>query len=611
MKHRYSLPLLLSFLFLGVNSGFAQLVTDNIFMMGQFLQVAIAPNGSWGNSVTVPAGYITRGSSSDDYTDPILHTAPSGNGMDFSYDSGHDGWTVGTPPWYGAYFLPGTPFDGWSIQVNGIMSSAFYTNAGYNNTLGGTLAGTVTSYTNTGGDKTGVWSGSCGVGSALQITQTNELDTTASWLIVTTKFVNTSGSTMPGVYYFVTADPDNDVSVGGSFPTNNHIAYQGDYYNRHEVWARPPSAHQDAFSGLAAKDCRVQAMIYVSWPPAMVTGNDLDLVWNHTATSMSTCYYAEGATTLDQDIAFGLIWKVGDIPAGDSAIISYAWIFSDTLAIDSAFPSPQLNIFGVRVDSLDTVIGCNVVGNTFNITIDSATTKDWSWSNWTWSPALGLSATTGTSITFNLVGLSGATTYTITGTKDTSRGGCGTKTFLLYVTPCFSATSNSMGIPSGGVFIDDAAGDSVICMNQTLTLTAHGDSTGATYFWYGPGGFTAFVQNTTRTGLTMADTGIYYVVKTVGTSSDTAHVRVFLKALPVVNATSNSPICSGATLNLSALPDSTNEKFTWSGPLGFTSTLEFPSISPAHVNETGIYKVVTSLRGCWDSGTVAVFIDKQ
>src|SRR5579872_4968764 len=307
MKYRYFLFSLLGLLPFG-NTAFSQIVGGSVFMQGQWLEVGVAPNGSWGNNAPAPAGYHSRCGSSVSYPG-----TPSGtNGLDFSYDAGHDGWTVMAPGsyyYYGAYFLPGTPFDGWSMQVNGVRSDAYYTDGGFYNAPGGTLTGSVSGYTVGGGTATGTWSGTAAVGSVLQITQTNTLDTFASWLVVTTKFKNTGGAALPGLYYFASADPDNDESLNcipgetGTFPTNNHIAFQGDYYNRHEVWARPPSIHQDAFSGLAAKDCRAKAMIYQSWPPPTVPGNNLDLVWSETTTGMGTCYYTLGATTFNQDIA--------------------------------------------------------------------------------------------------------------------------------------------------------------------------------------------------------------------------------------------------------------------------------------------------------------------
>jgi len=600
MRYRYFLSFFLGCtIFFGSNVH-AQLVTDNAFLQGHWLEAAIAPNGSWGNSVTAPAGYHIHAGGSADYSDPILHSTAS-VGMDFNYDYQHDGFaagsfTSGPTPWYGPYFLPGTPFDGWSMQVNGIMSSAFYTDAGFNNTLGGTLTGTVSSYTNTGGVISGVWSGTAGVGGALQITQTNSLDTNAAYLIVTTKFKNTSGTAMPGVYYFVSADPDNDeTDSGGSFPTNNHIAYQNDYYHRVEVWARPPfSYHQNCFSGLATKDCRAKALIYESWPPPMVVGNDLDLVYDEEATSMGTLTYGVGSTTYEQDIAYGLVYNLGTIAAGDSAILSFAWIFTDSTGVDSAFPEPQIVTEGIAHDSLDTVVGCNVGANTFTASVINGNAGVWSWSHWTWAPSTGLSATTGTSVTVNLIGLSGPTVFTVTGT-DTSSGSmtsCNTKVFYMYVTPCFHATNNGP-----------------VCLNDTLFLIAHGDSTGATYFWYGPGGFTGFTQTTYRTGMVMSDTGWYYVVKTLGTEHDTVSTHVALKAIPYVTPTNNTPICSGNTLSFSATPDSVGETFAWTGPNHYSGIGEYPNIPLVTTQAQGLYKVVTGLNGCFDSAYVEAIVD--
>src|SRR5262245_57182975 len=108
----------------------AQLVGDQIFLQGRWLEVGVAPNGAWGNTMPVPAGYHSHtGGSISGYTDPVSGTPATGNGLDFSVDIGHDGWTVGSPAatqccFYGPYFLPGTPFDGWSVQMNGIRSDA-------------------------------------------------------------------------------------------------------------------------------------------------------------------------------------------------------------------------------------------------------------------------------------------------------------------------------------------------------------------------------------------------------------------------------------------------------------------------------------------------------
>jgi gliding motility-associated-like protein len=616
MKLRYLILLLLVVLFQRNNSS-AQLVTDNAFLGGKWLQVGIAPNGSWGNTVPVPAGYTTRGGSSLSYTDPITGTVASGNGLDFSFDQGHDGWTVGTPPWYGAFFLPGTPFDGWQIEIDDTMASAFYSSGGFDTAEGGNFGGTVVSWSgptcwNPQAPNAGTWAGTYGLRrpwlrNALRITQINEVDSFASWCNVTTKFVNTSDSIMRGVYYMASGDPDNDEDLpGGSFPTDNHISYQGGPLDRHEVNARPnPGSHPLAFSGLATQDCRAKVLIYQSWPPTIVPGNNLNRVWAGTTSSMGGVYYTLGYTTTSQDIAYGVIFNVGDLAPHDSAFISYAWIFSDTTAVDSIFKlSPQLSTVGTvhSAGTRDSVFGCDLTGcNTSGLTfvadIINGDSRNWSYSSWSWSPAIGLSSVAGTRVTVDIGALTSATTYTITGTPSATRGSCtppAPVTFYLFVQPCFYATNNSP-----------------ICVYDTLKLFAHGDSTGATYFWYGPAGYTASTQNAIRTGMTMADTGWYTVVRTTGSAHDTAVTYVVLKPKPVVIATSNSPVCSGApnTLTLNVSPDSVGETYRWSGPLGFTSTLVSPSVVSPPVTAGGVYKVVATFNGCKDSATVNAVVD--
>lgn len=608
MKYRLLLFVLCCIFYVNQRA-FAQLVCDNAFLQGRYLEVAVAPNGSWGSTVTVPAAYHTHpGGAGTAYTDPCTGTTYTGNDMDFSYDPAHDGWATGSPAgppccFYGPYFMPGTPFDGWAIEVNGSRSDAFFTTYGFwnQNTTNDTLSGTVSSYTHTNGCPgvtegymTGVWSGSAGPHGGLKINATNRVDTLASWDIVNVVFTNTTASTMTGLYYFVTGDPDNDeVISGGSFPTNNRITYQNDAIHRVLAWGRPPSAHQDAFSSLSTKDCRAKALIYVSWAPypahSTVAGTDqLSQIWAGTAGFLGTSYYAVGDMTLNQDIAYGLIFNLGNLAPGASTFVTYAWGFNDSTAVDSAFQQPRL------------IVNCTAVPNSATINPCPQTSVPvfiqngyWGTTTWNWSPAIGLATTTGTINTINVLALTGTTTYTIT-PSDTSA--CDHfPNFYLTVLTCFSATNNGP-----------------ICLGDTLKLQAHGDSTGATYTWFGPG-LTGPVLGTGQFlnifPSTNADSGTIYVIKTVAGVNDTTSTHVVIKQLPVVTATTNAPICSGNTLDLFATPDSTGETFSWTGPGGYTSALQNPTITTAPVNDSGIYKVVTTWNGCKDSASVHVVID--
>jgi gliding motility-associated-like protein len=147
------------------------------------------------------------------------------------------------------------------------------------------------------------------------------------------------------------------------------------------------------------------------------------------------------------------------------------------------------------------------------------------------------------------------------------------------------------------------------CQNDTLKLYGQGDSTGATYWWTGPGGFTSTMQDPFIFPALLADSGVYTAIKTFGGFKDTATTDVVIRPLPVVKAGSNSPICSGGTLVLTATVDSLDDLFTWTGPNGFTSSFQNPSITSIPVRDGGIYKINTSLNGCYDSDFVKVVVD--
>jgi gliding motility-associated-like protein len=611
MNFRYPFILLLC-TFFGPHT-YGQLVAPNVFLQGAYVEVGIAPNGAWGAGAA-PGSYHPR-------TNTAPSSGTSGSNISVVYDFGHDGWTTGTPWFYGDYIFPGTPFEGWAVQVNGVYSHAYYSDgpSTFYNAAGGTLTGANASYAvvpplapcgstiNYGTGMTGVWNGSFGVASALQMRQTTVIDTFASWVYVNTVFKNTSGGAMPGVYYLRTCDPDNDVTYStsglSSFATINSVTYQNDVDHRVLVGSYGYANYHDAYLSLATKDCRAKCLIYQSWPPTTSAGNNLDLMWAGTATGLGTTWYIPGNTSVNQDIAVGLVYNLGTIAAGDSAMISYAYIFKDSTCIDSVFPEPQLVVNCVAqppsgpapAPTYDTFNKCDNPGvSSLPVSINYGNTKNWSWSKWSWAPSTGLATTTGVTNTINLTAVSGVTTFTITGTDSAfGMNNCANRVFYLTIIPgCVDATNNGP-----------------ICAGDTLKLNSPGDSVGALYYWYGPTGFTAMGQSTIRFPTTAADSGWYSVVKVVGSVHDTGRTHVVIKPKPVINLSSNAPICSGKTLTLTAAPDSVGEIWSWTGPVGFTSGIAAPTRINAHTNYSGTYWVRATFHGCKDSNSINVVVD--
>ncbi len=159
---------------------------------------------------------------------------------------------------------------------------------------------------------------------------------------------------------------------------------------------------------------------------------------------------------------------------------------------------------------------------------------------------------------------------------------------------------------------------SPICTGNSFTLTASSPSTCApspTYSWTGPGGFTATGSSVTRTGATTAMSGTYTCkVTSGGYTSNGASITVSVKQTPdVTSVTGTTPACIGSTLTLgvtstSAAPATTS--YSWTGPGGYTSTTQNPSLSPVTAGMAGTYNVTaTSSVGCSSSGSVNITVN--
>ncbi len=94
------------------------------------------------------------------------------------------------------------------------------------------------------------------------------------------------------------------------------------------------------------------------------------------------------------------------------------------------------------------------------------------------------------------------------------------------------------------------------------------------------------------------------------TASNAISLRV--NTVPTVNISSNSPICSGNNLPLSAtaLGGTTPYSYTWSGPNGFSSSISAPSVPSVTTAATGTYSLtLTDAKGCTATSTTTVSIN--
>ncbi len=155
-----------------------------------------------------------------------------------------------------------------------------------------------------------------------------------------------------------------------------------------------------------------------------------------------------------------------------------------------------------------------------------------------------------------------------------------------------------------------AGNNGPICAGQTLQLTASTIS-GAVYSWTGPNGFSSSQQNPSIAGATPAASGTYSVTATVnGCASPPGTTSAVVNAVPPApTAGNNGPICAGQTLQLTASTIS-GAAYAWTGPNGFTSSLQNPSIPNATTAATGSYSVTATVNGCASAaGTTAATVN--
>jgi fibronectin type 3 domain-containing protein len=153
-----------------------------------------------------------------------------------------------------------------------------------------------------------------------------------------------------------------------------------------------------------------------------------------------------------------------------------------------------------------------------------------------------------------------------------------------------SATASCTPPPAAG-------NNGPLCAGATLELTAS-TVPDATYAWTGPNGFTSAEQNPSIPDATAAASGVYNVTVTVGAcTSAPSTTTAIVHSTPAPVAGNNGPVCSGSTLILSAstIPGAT---YAWTGPNGFTSTSQNPSIPDATADAAGLYSVTATANGC-------------
>jgi hypothetical protein len=203
-----------------------------------------------------------------------------------------------------------------------------------------------------------------------------------------------------------------------------------------------------------------------------------------------------------------------------------------------------------------------------------------------------------------------------------------TATAVTATTPYSVTVSNTAGCSaSGSVTVTVSSGAAIgtqpvsatKCTGQTATFTVAATGPGLTYQWrkntvnINTGtNASAGTATLSLSSVTSADNGTYDVVvtSTCGspvTSDGTSTLTV--NPVPTSVPSSNTPVCTGNTLNLTGGTD-IGTTFSWTGPNGFTSTSQSPSITNVASAAAGTYTFTATASGCSSSAnTITVAIN--
>ncbi len=242
------------------------------------------------------------------------------------------------------------------------------------------------------------------------------------------------------------------------------------------------------------------------------------------------------------------------------------------------------NLVNIKINTPPTITASNngplCPGDTLQLS--TAATGGVAGATWSWTGPASYNANT-QNASRNNVTTNHSGDYIVTATVGTCSS-TDTTTVVVNPTP---ATPN-------------ASSNTPVCPNTTMNLTAtHGSSSTASFAWTGPGGYTSTQQNPTRNNATYAMAGTYLVTATVnGCISAPASTNVVVQiTTPTPQAGSNSPICAGQPLSLTATTIS-NATYEWGGPALFSSTQQNPTIFNTLANKSGKYYVIATVNGC-------------
>jgi hypothetical protein len=286
--------------------------------------------------------------------------------------------------------------------------------------------------------------------------------------------------------------------------------------------------------------------------------------------SGSATYAWTGPNSFSSSLQNPTINSANDLKSG-----TYQVIVNDGGCKDTATVLVAVNTVTATAGGTDVCLGSAI----------SLTSSGTGATAYAWSGPSGYSSTLqNPNITPAVAGNAGTYTVTVTGT-----GGCTATASVVINVKTAVATASAVSTS--------------VCVGGTISLSSTG---GGTYSWSGPNSFISALQNPTISNASSSDAGTYVVTVTnVNGCTATASVSITIN-IPSATAAANSPVCKGSTISLSS---SGGVSYSWSGPNGYTSSSQNPTLTNATTAMAGTYTVTTTnAGGCTATATAVVSV---
>ena len=283
-----------------------------------------------------------------------------------------DGWG----DYDGDFFTPGAPENGFGLEIDGVN---------YGNNASGLLEeipGAISGYEVTGDCMALTWDGVVG---DIEVHIVYRLVSTELYYTTEITLTNVGGTDYTDIYYYRNVDPDNNVTIGGGYGTQNTIVAQPEPDCEKALVTATQDTPWDSYIGFGAigTDFRVSYGGFAN--------RDASDIWNGAGGLTGTV-----GSSVFADQAISLAYRVMDLPAGESETFSFTVVLDETY-IDAAISSLYYFEYagdGGVIDECNPVVDTVAIcpGDSVMISVDGPNADDYVW---TWSPPEGLSTTDG------------------------------------------------------------------------------------------------------------------------------------------------------------------------------------------------------------------------